>query len=54
LIIIVQVKYWGFVFNMPKAPEEIIKLVEKFERNYQAYKNPSFKEENIKQELGWN
>jgi len=46
---------------MPKAPEEIIKLVEKFERNYQAYKNPSFKEENIKQEfinpffkaLGW-
>ena len=46
---------------MPEAPEEIIKLVEKFERNYEAYKNPSFKEENIKQEfinpffkaLGW-
>ncbi|MFA0834566.1 MAG: Eco57I restriction-modification methylase domain-containing protein [Methanobacterium formicicum] len=46
---------------MPDAPEEIIQLVNKFERNIEAYKNSSYKEEQLKQEfinplfkaLGW-
>ena len=46
---------------MPEAPEVIIKLVENFERNFEAYKKSSYKEEQIKQEfinpffhaLGW-
>ena len=48
--------------KMPKtAPNEIKELVEKFERNLDAYKNPSYMEEQLKQEfinpffkaLGW-
>jgi len=43
------------------APAEIVELVDKFERNLEAYKNPTFKEEMLKQEfinpffkaLGW-
>lgn len=43
------------------VPNEIIELVEKFERNIDAYKSSSFKEEQLKQEfinpflkaLGW-
>lgn len=43
------------------VPAEIIELVDKFERNLEAYKNPSYKEEQLKQEfinplfkaLGW-
>jgi type I restriction-modification system DNA methylase subunit len=43
------------------APAEIIELVDKFKRNIEAYKNPSYKEEQLKQEfinplfkaLGW-
>ncbi|MBZ2165213.1 Eco57I restriction-modification methylase domain-containing protein [Methanobacterium spitsbergense] len=46
---------------MLQAPAEIIELVDKFERNINAYKNPSYKEEQLKQEfinpffkaLGW-
>lgn len=46
---------------MPDAPAEIIELVDKFERNIEAYKNLSYKEEQLKQEfinplfkaLGW-
>ncbi|MDZ4171984.1 MAG: Eco57I restriction-modification methylase domain-containing protein [Methanobacteriaceae archaeon] len=46
---------------MPEAPDVIIKLVENFERNFEAYKKSSYKEEQIKQEfinpffqaLGW-
>jgi len=46
---------------LPEAPREIIELVDKFERNLEAYKNPSYKEEQLKQEfinpffkaLGW-
>lgn len=46
---------------MPEAPAEIIELVDKFDRNIEAYKNPSYKEEQLKQEfinpffkaLGW-
>lgn len=46
---------------MPEAPYEIKELVEKFHRNLEAYKNPSYKEEQLKQEfinpffkaLGW-
>lgn len=46
---------------MPEAPEKIKQLVEKFNRNLDAYKNPSYKEEQLKQEfinpffkaLGW-
>lgn len=46
---------------MSGAPAEIIELVDKFERNIDAYKNPSYKEEQLKQEfinplfkaLGW-
>jgi len=46
---------------MNKAPPEIMELVDKFERNIEAYKNPSYKEEQLKQEfinpffkaLGW-
>lgn len=46
---------------MPKAPDEIIRLVKKFEDNYERYKNPSYNEEQLKQEfinpffkaLGW-
>lgn len=46
---------------MTDVPAEIIELIEKFERNEQAYKNPSYKEEQLKQEfinpffkaLGW-
>ena len=46
---------------MPSAPPEIKELVEKFERNLDAYKNPAYKEEQLKQEfinpffkaLGW-
>jgi type I restriction-modification system DNA methylase subunit len=44
-----------------EAPAEIIELVDKFERNLKAYKNPNYKEEQLKQEfinplfkaLGW-
>jgi type I restriction-modification system DNA methylase subunit len=44
-----------------EAPAEIIELVDKFERNLEAYKNPNYKEEQLKQEfinpffkaLGW-
>jgi len=44
-----------------EAPAEIIELVDKFERNLEAYKNSSYKEEQLKQEfinpffkaLGW-
>ena len=44
-----------------EAPVEIIELVDKFERNIKAYKNPNYKEEQLKQEfinplfkaLGW-
>ena len=44
-----------------EAPAEIIELVNKFERNLKAYKNPNYKEEQLKQEfinpffkaLGW-
>jgi hypothetical protein len=46
---------------MLEAPSEIKELVEKFERNLEAYKNPAYKEEQLKQEfinpffkaLGW-
>lgn len=46
---------------MSEVPAEIIELVDKFERNIKAYKNPSYKEEQLKQEfinplfkaLGW-
>lgn len=46
---------------MPEAPEIVKELVEKFERNIKAYKNPQYKEEQLKQEflnpffkaLGW-
>ena len=46
---------------MIEAPVEIKELVEKFERNLDAYKNPNYKEEQLKQEfinplfkaLGW-
>jgi hypothetical protein len=46
---------------LPDAPAEIIELVDKFERNIEAYKNLSYKEEQLKQEfinplfkaLGW-
>lgn len=46
---------------MTDAPEELIELVEQFQRNIKAYKNPSYKEEQLKQEfinpffkaLGW-
>ena len=46
---------------MADAPEEIIELVEQFQRNIKAYKNVSYKEEQLKQEfinpffkaLGW-
>lgn len=46
---------------MHEAPEIIKELVEKFERNFKAYKNPEYKEEQLKQEflnpffkaLGW-
>ena len=46
---------------MSEAPEIIKELVEKFERNIKAYKNPEYKEEQLKQEflnpffkaLGW-
>ena len=46
---------------MPEAPNEIRELVDKFERNLNAYKNPAYKEEQLKQEfinpffkaLGW-
>lgn len=46
---------------MQEAPDEIKELIEKFERNLDAYKNPSYKEEQLKQEfinpffkaLGW-
>jgi predicted type IV restriction endonuclease len=34
-----------------KAPAEIIELVNKFERNIEAYKNSSYKEEQLKQEF---
>lgn len=44
-----------------EVPAEIIELVDKFERNLNAYKNPNYKEEQLKQEfinpffkaLGW-
>lgn len=46
---------------MSDVPPEIIELVDKFERNFEAYKNPNYKEEQLKQEfinpffktLGW-
>ncbi|AXV37894.1 MAG: restriction endonuclease subunit M [Methanobacterium sp. BRmetb2] len=46
---------------MPEAPKEIIRLVKKFEDNHERYKNPSYNEEQLKQEfinpffkaLGW-
>ncbi len=46
---------------MTQVPAEIIELVDKFERNIEAYKNASYKEEQLKQEfinplfkaLGW-
>lgn len=46
---------------MSEVPAEIIELVDKFERNIEAYKNTSYKEEQLKQEfinplfkaLGW-
>ena len=46
---------------MAEAPEKVKQLVEKFERNIKAYKNPEYKEEQLKQEflnplfkeLGW-
>jgi type I restriction-modification system DNA methylase subunit len=46
---------------LSEAPAEIIELVNKFERNLEAYKNPNYKEEQLKQEfinpffkaLGW-
>lgn len=46
---------------MKEAPSELVELVDKFERNLEAYKNPSYKEEQLKQEfinpffkaLGW-
>ena len=36
---------------MLEAPAEIIELVDKFERNIEAYKNPNYKEEQLKQEF---
>ena len=44
-----------------EAPAEIVKLVEHFERNIDAYKNQAYKEANLRQEfldpffeaLGW-
>jgi hypothetical protein len=49
------------VILMTEAPSEIVELVKKFERNLDAYKNPAYKEEQLKQEfinpffkaLGW-
>jgi type I restriction-modification system DNA methylase subunit len=46
---------------LPEPPTELIELVHKFDRNLDAYKNPSYKEEQLKQEfinpffkaLGW-
>jgi hypothetical protein len=46
---------------LSEVPAEIIELVDKFERNLEAYKNPNYKEEQLKQEfinpffkaLGW-
>jgi hypothetical protein len=46
---------------LPDAPEIIAELVDKFHRNLKAYKNPNYKEEQLKQEfinpffkaLGW-
>lgn len=46
---------------MQEAPQEVIELVENFKINLKAYKNPSYKEEQLKQEflnpffkaLGW-
>lgn len=46
---------------LPEVPAELIELIDKFERNLEAYKNPSYKEEQLKQEfinpffkaLGW-
>jgi len=36
---------------LSEAPAEIIELVDKFERNLEAYKNPNYKEEQLKQEF---
>lgn len=49
------------MIKLVDAPAEIVELVDKFERNLDAYKNPSYKEEQLKQEfinpffkaLGW-
>lgn len=46
---------------MSDVPPEIIELIDKFERNFEAYKNSNYKEEQLKQEfinpffkaLGW-
>ena len=46
---------------MAEVPEEILELVDKFDRNLEAYKHSSYKEEQLKQEfinpffkaLGW-
>lgn len=48
-------------YKLSEVPAEIIELVDKFERNIEAYKNPNYKEEQLKQEfinpffkaLGW-
>ncbi len=39
------------MIKLVDAPAEIIELVDKFERNKDAYTNPSFKEERLKQEF---
>ena len=47
--------------KLVEAPAEVVELVDKFDRNLDAYKNPSYKEEQLKQEfinpffkaLGW-
>ena len=36
---------------MTKAPPSILRLVENFRRNYSAYKNSEYKEEQLKQEF---
>lgn len=48
-------------YKLSEVPAEIIELVDKFQRNIEAYKNPNYKEEQLKQEfinpffkaLGW-
>lgn len=39
------------MIKLVEAPAKIVELVDKFERNLEAYKNPSFKEEMLKQDF---